>query len=78
MQQEITVRETSHDYECQDCFGYEVDVHGRCASCGSEAVALILHDIHHVYRPARELLRQSLPSGQYLPLSGKSSRIAIR
>jgi hypothetical protein len=41
MQQEITVRENLHDYECQDCFGHELDVHGRCTGCGSEAVALI-------------------------------------
>jgi len=41
MQQEITVRENLHDYECQDCFGHELDVHGRCAGCGSQAVALV-------------------------------------
>jgi len=55
MQQEITVRENSHDYQCQDCFGHELDVHGRCACCGSEAVAF-------VFRPTTSGAQIFLPS----------------
>jgi len=55
MRQAITVRENSQDYECQDCFGHELDVHGRCARCGSEAVALI-------FRPTTSRARPWLPS----------------
>jgi len=61
MQQEITVRENLHDYECQDCFGHELDVHGRCASCGSEAVALI-------FRPTTELDHVCRPPTEFVPL----------
>jgi len=51
MQKDITVRENLHDYECQDCFGHELDVHGRCAGCGSEAVALIFRPTTTGARP---------------------------
>jgi len=67
MQHEITVRENLHDYECQDCFGHELDVHGRCAGCGSEAVALIFRPItepDHVCRSPEFVPLQSLQSGR--------------
>ena len=51
MMQEIIVRENLGDYECQDCFGHELDVHGRCARCGSEAVALIFRPTTTGARP---------------------------
>ena len=38
------IREThrrAHDLECLDCFALGVDVHGRCGTCGSDAVATL-------------------------------------